>query len=195
MQIHNRMSCAHCNKQNMLSHTITHTIYRTQRIRDMSASPFKKYHRKPKIMQERDRKREANERKNTTMASGYLSFISTSTSSSNNTNNSTIAGTHIINPIQWRFTGEKILHRHSCSHLSFRQMPFSLYFCLILSIFINMQNLFFHPIERSVSRRKKHKTQNIINFINRTEEKYRFDSTVVYIIKLMLQKKMIHSNF
>lgn len=110
---------------------------------------FEKYCRKT----EKCAKQGKNEReKNTIVAFGYLSFISTS----NNTN--TIASTHIINPIQLHFTGERLLHRCPYFHLSIHQMALAPIHFLTL-LFVDMQKSILTPNGKSVSKTKtKHKT-------------------------------------
>lgn len=72
---------------------------------------------------------------------------------------STIASTHIINPIQWHFTGERLLHRYSLtSPCSVRIWKLALSLTPFISLFADcMQNLFSHPMGNPFQKQKQNR--------------------------------------
>lgn len=178
MQIHNRMLCARRNKQNMRPHTIH--IHSQQIVKNAWVyACFAKNTAEKRSEWGHERKKH-----HSIVASGYLSFISTS--QHNNTQH-TIASTHIINPIQWHFTGERLLHRCSYSitspHLTSLSLHSNDWISLIL--FLSSQKVckIYPHIQWEIHFRNKNKTQNIINFITRSvKESYRFDPAVMQTV-------------
>lgn len=126
-------------------------------------------------------------------------------SSASTTTPNTIASTHIINPIQWHFTGERetftpLLAFSHLTSLRRHSMTGSLSLFDFLTLLLSSQIVckIYSRIQWEIHSKNKNKTQNIINFITRSEkESYRIDPAVVQTVYSQSTPKIysFHSHF